>query len=201
MTCLSESLIGYSDFVKLVIEALEAAEIDYLIGGAVASWAWGEPRSTMDLDLVVNIPLEAASRLSQELEKRDMLVPPEIILGAILEERADIPINAIHMHSGFKADIYPLRSNDELRRSALTRRKLVDFGPSLGSVYIHSVEDLIIYKIWYYSISQQTKHVRDIAAILRSMEGNIDFAYIDTWVERKGLRSIWQALLAKTFPE
>lgn len=198
---MSENLISYSDFVKLVIEAMEAAEIDYLIGGAVASWAWGEPRSTMDLDLVVDIPLEATSRLSQELEKRDMLVPSEIILDVILEERVDIPINAIHMHSGFKADIYPLRSNDELRRSALTRRRLVDFGPPLGKIYIHSVEDLIIYKVWYFSISHQTKHVRDIAAILRSMEGNIDFAYIDTWIERKGLRSIWQALLASTFPE
>jgi len=38
-----------------------------------------------------------------------MLIPDEIILGSILEERADIPINAIHLHSGFKADLYPVR--------------------------------------------------------------------------------------------
>ena len=40
------------DFLKLVIEALEAAKIEYLIGGAIAEWAWGEPRATQDLDLV-----------------------------------------------------------------------------------------------------------------------------------------------------
>jgi hypothetical protein len=27
-------------FLKLVLDALEAAGIDYLIGGAIAEWAW-----------------------------------------------------------------------------------------------------------------------------------------------------------------
>lgn len=43
---MSEESLDYLDFVKLVLEALEAAGVEYLIGGAVAAWAWGEPRST-----------------------------------------------------------------------------------------------------------------------------------------------------------
>ena len=35
-----------------------------------------------------------------------MLIPAEIILDSILEDRADIPINVIHMRSGLKADLY-----------------------------------------------------------------------------------------------
>ena len=34
---------------------MEAAGVEYMIGGAVASWAWGEPRATLDLDLVADI--------------------------------------------------------------------------------------------------------------------------------------------------
>ena len=192
---MNEQLLGYADFVKLVIEALEVIGVEYLIGGSVAAWAWGEPRSTLDLDLVVNIPLESASLLSQELAKRGMLVPADVILDAIIEERTDLPINAIHMYSGFKADLYPLRPQDELRRSALERRKQVDFGPPIRMVYVHSPEDLIVYKVLYFSISQQTKHLRDIAAILKSMGDEIDYAYIETWVERKGLGPIWQQIL------
>lgn len=44
-----------------------------------------------------------------------MLIPAEIILDNILEDRADFPINAIHMYSGLKADLYPVREGDELR--------------------------------------------------------------------------------------
>jgi hypothetical protein len=188
--------ISYGAFVRLVLDALEAAGIDYLIGGAVGAWAWGEPRSTLDLDLVTNIPVESIAALSKELEKRDMLVPSEIILESLIEERADVPINAIHMYSGFKADLYTLHAHDELRQSAFSRRVLVDFGPPIGSVYVHAPEDLIIYKTWYFSLSRQTKHLRDIAAITASLGGKLDHAYIETWIKRRGLTAIWQEILA-----
>jgi len=187
--------LDIASFLKLVIEALEAAGVDYLIGGAIAEWAWGEPRATQDLDLVVNIPIEAINKLSKELEKRDMLIPAEIILDSILEDRADIPINAIHMYSGLKADLYPVREGDELRQSAFQRREHVDYGPPIGQVYIHSPEDLILYKLIYFGLSQQSKHSRDIAAILRAKKDQLDFNYIDQWVTRLGLSSLWKEML------
>jgi hypothetical protein len=186
--------LDIADFLKLVIEALEAAGVEYLIGGAIAEWAWGEPRATQDLDLVVKIPIKAINKLSKELEKRDMLIPAEIILDSILEERADIPLNAIHMHSGFKADLYPVREGDELRQSAFQRRDLVDYGPPIGKVYIHSPEDLILYKLIYFGLSQQSKHSRDIAAILKSKKNELDLNYIEGWVTRLGLTSIWKEM-------
>ena len=194
---MSEEPLEYAEFVRLVIDALEAAGVEYLIGGAVAAWAWGEPRATLDLDLVVNIPFEAIDKLSEELKNRDMLVPGEIILNSIFEERADIPINAIHIHSGFKADLYPLRARDELRRSALLRRIRVDFGSQFGEVYIHSPEDLIIYKLWYYSLSQQTKHLRDITAIVITLGDELDTHYIEEWANKKGLFTLWEGMLER----
>ena len=193
---MNSSLPDFADFLKLVIDALEAAGVEYLIGGAVAEWAWGEPRATQDLDLVVNIPLDAVGQLSKELEKRGMLVPAEIIMDAIVENRADIPIHAIHMYSGFKADLYPLRPGDELRESAFKRRKRIDYGPPIGEVYIHSPEDLILYKLLYFSISQQSKHTRDIAAILRAKKGQLDYRYIDGWVAKFGLGALWEKIQA-----
>ena len=194
---MTDEILSYQDFVRLVIQALEAADVSYMIGGAVAAWAWGEPRSTLDLDLVVNIPIESVNRLSKELEKRDMLVPADIILDNILETWADLPIRAIHIYSGYKADLFPLREGDDLRASAFERRQRIDFGEPLGEVYLHSPEDLIIYKLWYYSISQQTKHTRDITSIVISLGADLDFEYIDGWVKKKGLTSLWGELLAR----
>lgn len=194
---MKDEILNYEGFVRQVIAAVEAAGIEYMIGGAVAAWAWGEPRATLDLDLVVNIPLESVELLSKELEKRDMLVPEEIILDNILEDRVDLPINAIHMHSGYKADLYPLREGDELRISAFDRRRKIDLGEQLGEIYLHSPEDLIIYKLWYYSISQQTKHIRDITSIVMTLGDELEFNYIENWVNIKGLTSIWGDLLAR----
>jgi hypothetical protein len=182
-------------FLKLVLEALEAAGVEYLIGGAIAEWAWGEPRATQDIDIVINLPIETIGKFSRELEKRNMLVPAEIILDTILEDRADIPINAIHIYSGLKADLYPVRPGDELRLSAFQRRQRVDYGPPIGRVYIHSPEDLILYKLMHFGISQQPKHSRDIAAILKTKKDQLDFVYIEEWATRLGLSSLWKELL------
>lgn len=194
---MNDQILGYEDFVHLVIAALDAAGVAYMIGGAVAVWAWGEPRSTLDLDLVVNIPLEGIERLSSELEQRSMRVPADIILDIIQEDRADLPIHAIHMYSGYKADLYPLREGDELRVSAFARRQKIDLGEPLGKIYLHSPEDLIIYKLWYFSISQQTKHISDITSIVLSLGDELDYDYIESWVDKKGLTRIWGELLAK----
>jgi hypothetical protein len=179
------------EFLQLLIAAFRAAGIEYLIGGSIASWAWGEPRATQDIDFVVDIPIEAVKRLSQELEAREMLVSADIILETLVDNRADLPINAIHLTSGLKADIYLVRPGDELRQSAFRRRMEVDFGPPIGRVFVHSPEDLILYKLIYFSLSQQSKHVRDIASILRSQEGRLDFEYIGPWVGRLGLSALW----------
>jgi hypothetical protein len=187
--------LDIAGFLRLVIEALNAAGVEYLIGGAIAEWAWGEPRATQDLDLVVKIPIKSINKLSKELEKRDMLVPAEIILDAVVEDRADIPINAIHIHSGLKADLYPVREGDELRRSAFQRREQVDYGPPIGKVYIHSPEDLILYKLIYFGLSQQSKHSRDIAAILKSKQNELEMNYIEQWTARLGLSSLWKEML------
>jgi hypothetical protein len=187
--------LDIAGFLRLLIEALNAAGVEYLIGGAVAEWAWGEPRATQDLDLVVKIPIKAINKLSKELEKRDMLIPAEIILDKIMEDRVDIPINSIHMHSGLKADLYPVREGDELRRSAFQRRLQVDYGSPIGKVYIHSPEDLILYKLMYFGLSQQSKHSRDIAAILKSKKNELDLSYIEPWADRLGLSSLWKEML------
>ena len=193
---MTKHVLDIVGFLKLVLDALKAAHIDYLIGGAIAEWAWGEPRATQDIDIVINLPIGSVGKLSKALEKRDMLVPAEIILDTLLEDRADIPINAIHIHSGLKADLYPVRSGDELRLSAFQRRQRIDYGPPIGRVYVHSPEDLILYKLLYFNISQQPKHSRDIAAILRAKRDQMDFGYIEKWTTWLGLSSLWKEMLS-----
>ena len=191
---MSNKVLDITGFLKLILEALKVSKVDYMIGGAIAEWAWGEPRATQDLDVVINLPIKSIGKFSKELEKRDMLVPADIILDTIAEDRADIPLNAIHMHSGLKADLYLMREGDALRQISFQRRSLIDYGPPIGKVYVHSAEDLILYKLIYLGISGQPKHARDITAILKANRDKIDFEYIEEWVRQLGLGSTWKEL-------
>ncbi len=190
---MAQDRIGFLDFARLVIDALEAAGVTYLIGGAVAVWAWGEPRTTQDFDLVIHLPVERIVSLSRELELRRMLVPPDILLDLVLKPEGDLPVNAIHLDSGYKAELFLLRDGDAFRSAALGRRQVVDLGPPLGEVFVHAPEDLILNKVAYYGLSQQTKHLRDIASILVTLEQDeLDWPYFISWVERLGLNDAWR---------
>ena len=88
-----------------------------------------------------------------------------------------------------------MREGDELRQSAFRRREQVDYGPPIGKVYIHSPEDLILYKLMYFGLSKQSKHSRDIAAILKAKKTELDLDYIEQWAARLGLSSLWKEMI------
>ncbi len=163
------------------------------ICSAVTLNAWGESRTTRDLDIVLNLPVERIYPLSQELAKREMLVPVDVIVDLLIAP-GDLPVNAIHGSSGYKAEIFLLRDHDEYRRISLKRRRLVKIDSFPGEVYVHSPEDLIINKVYYFSLSQQTKHVRDIAGIIAFCGDELDMAYIAEWVEKSGVAAVWDEI-------
>ena len=120
-----------------------------------------------------------------------MLVPPDILVDLLIQPEGDLPVNAIHLDAGYKAELFLLRPGDEFRLSALQRRRLVDLDEPLGPVYVHAPDDLILNKVHYYLLSQQTKHIRDIAGILVLSGQEIDWPYFEGWVQRLQLQPTW----------
>ncbi len=191
---MTTDFLSFEDFLAMILDVLKNAEIEYMLGGAIAIWSWGEPRSTQDVDLVIHLQPEQVRALSAELEKVEIFLPVDIILDNLSETRGDLPLNAIHGSSGYKAEMFLVRDDDALRQSAFARRVRVDFGGKVGKVYVHSAEDIIIYKLLYYALSQQTKHVRDIGSILKIKGDDLDYAYIEKWVAKKELGAIWDEI-------
>ena len=183
--------LEFSNFMRDVLDALEESDVKYLVGGAVAVWGWGEVRTTQDFDVVVDLPVEQMARLSEALKERGMLVPVEVMLDLLLAP-ADLPLNAVHLPTGYKLEIFLLRPGDALRASALQRRLLVDFGPRIGEAFVHSPEDLILYKLQYYGLSSQPKHIRDIGSIITTVgEDSLEQDYLSQWIARLELNEIW----------
>ena len=66
---------------------------------------------------------------------------------------------------------------------------------AVALVLVFSAEDLILYKLMYFGLSQQSKHSRDIAAILKSKKDELVRDYIEGWASPLGLSSLWKELL------
>ena len=191
------SLITLAEFARLVIDALQAAHCEFMLVGAFSVAAWAEARTTQDVDMVIHIAPENMQLLSQELEKRAMLVPFDIILDIYIENRADTPVKAIHLHSGYKAELFLLRPEigDEYAMTAFSRRVKLDLGSPLGEVYVNSPEDLILSKLRFFIISHQPKHTRDIASIVLELGDELDRPYIESWTTRLDTMDVWEEIL------
>lgn len=190
-------LLSLLDFARLVLDAIEATEAEYMLGGALAVMAYAEARATQDVDVVLNLPLESIQDFSRELAQRQVLIPADLILERFIHPQGDTPLSGIHLHSGQRADIFLLQEGDPLRVSALARKRLIDLGTPLGVVYVHAPEDLILYKLRYFAISEQDKHIRDIAALIYAQPGKLDEEYLNKWVESLGLEAYWQRVQAE----
>ena len=94
---------------------LENLNLRYVIGGSVAASIYGEPRSTLDLDLMIEADREAVRTLVRQLAAEFY----------VEEEDA---IHAIHLRSALKIDcadswIDAERSSQAVGHSGFTQRK------------------------------------------------------------------------------
>jgi len=93
-------------------------------------------------------------------------------------------------------DQYELRKGDAFDNSRFSRIKRIHPVEDTEANFA-SPEDVIIKKMEYYKEGGSEKHLRDITGILKISEELIDFNYISQWVERLGLKDIWEAILKR----
>jgi hypothetical protein len=116
-----------TDLVETFIIPLEAACLPYVITGSVAAMAYGEPRLTNDIDLILELNASSVSILESAFPEPDYYRPPTelILIETARNQRGHF--NLIHNDSMLKADVY-LVSADPLHRWALARRRRLDLG-------------------------------------------------------------------------
>ena len=177
---------GLLDALRDTTNRLEGAGIEYYLVGSLAAMQYGRPRFTNDIDLVAQIQSSQVSVFEKLFDTEEYYCPPlqiitdEVIRGGMF--------NLIHQASGVKIDIVPLKKT-EFAASEFSRRKKVEILPSL-SVYVASVEDIILKKLDYYREGGSEKHLIDIRGMLAETE--VDQSYIRNWITKLGLTAEWE---------
>ncbi len=181
-----------SELMGLIVKALESSEIPYMITGSQASAFYGEPRFTMDIDIVAELKEEQVDDFVRFFPGNEFYCDKDMIKAEI-KRRGQF--NIIHSTSGLKIDII-LTKATSFSETEFSRRKRGLLFPK-QEAYFTSPEDVIIKKMDFYREGGSEKHLRDITGILKISGDIIDIDYITKWADNLSLRDIWDAILRR----
>ena len=171
-----------------VLTALEQVQIPYMITGSIASVRYGEPRATLDMDVIIDMTPAQARQLARSF-RPDYYVDEQSILEAI-QRRSHF--NIIHGASGVKVDFFLVPSTPYAH--VAFQRRTRDNLTAAFAAYFTSPEDNILGKLAYYREGGSEKHLRDIRGILLNMRDTLDMSYLDRWADQQGFGDLWDTV-------
>lgn len=179
------------ELLSIVARVCESLSIRYATVGSLATIAYGEPRYTNDIDIVLNLPPEQVANFCQSFAAPEYYVSLPAAEAAV---RNRTQFNIIHTLTALKVDcILPANAFDQ---NEITRGILKSIGSGQTAVFA-TPEDVILKKMEYYRLGGSDKHLRDIAGVLKVSGEQVDHAYIAAHAEQFKLTDIWQAILSR----
>ena len=174
-------------WIELFVERLESLGLPYMVTGSVASMVYGEPRLTLDLDLVLELAVERAVDFLTAFPESDFYRPPleVVVVECARESRGHF--NLIHHTTGMKADVY--LASDALHRWGLAHRRQIPLGS--GKLALAPPEYVILRKLEFWREGGLQKHLRDVRAML-STDLALDRGFLDAELQQRGLAEAWQ---------
>lgn len=167
---------------------LNRAGVRWMAVGSIASSAYGEFRTTNDVDLVLVISPIQAGALAAAFPLEEFYCPPVDVIQVEAARAERGHFNLIHHETAFKADIYMAKS-DSLQDWAMQHRRhlTADNVP----IWIAPPEYVIIGKLKFFLEGGSEKHLRDIRGMLAITE--VDRVFLETEITRRGLEGAWRA--------
>ena len=177
-----------ADLIGLFAVPLEKAGLPDMITGAAAAILYGQPRTTNDLNVVIELKETDLPHLRAAFPEADYYLPPDEIIAVEIRRALRGHLNALHHESGFKADLYPI-GEDALHQWGLPRRRSVTHGGL--AISFAPPEYVILRKLEYFREGGSTKHLTDIRAMLDISGDTIDRAVLAEWIARLGVQVEW----------
>ncbi len=169
------------DFEKLivaVVKILDTLKIPYAITGGYAVSVWGRPRSTFDVDVIIEFPHSKVHALALALKRiSELTYIDEHMMMRAVDRKGEF--NFIHIESGIKVDFFVLK--DEPFSALRLKRRIAK---SIGGkkVFFLSSEDLILSKLLWSKDTESELQLRDVASIMK-FQKKLDWRYLQKWAK------------------
>lgn len=178
-----------------ITSVLEGLGVRYLIGGSLASSVHGEPRSTNDVDILVDFHTEHVEPFVKAI-RGDYYVSEPAVRAAV---KSGGHFNAIHMNAAVKVDLF-LAGDDPFNLERLDVRQALQLPtePEIR-VYVDTAEHSVLRKLEWFRRGGEVseRQWRDVVAILRLQGSRLDQSRLSTWALRLGVSD----LLDRAFQE
>ncbi len=183
-------LVEFRDCLERAVSLLRSCEIRFLITGGAAAIAYGDPRTTQDIDLVIE-GIAIQERLEQfvtQLRQERFLYNEQTVRTAVASGRQ---FQLLDTGSSLKLDLYPR----ELVPGALDRAVQVEIMPGL-TLPVASRPDLALSKlIWISKGSHKSR--RDLRQIMLRVN-EADITPIRMLADQMGLQTLLDDVLRES---
>jgi len=171
--------------LELVVGILDGAEVPYMLTGSLAGSYHGAPRSTQDIDLVVEASVAALLEVATKLRTHGLYVSDDAIREA---HAARGMFNAVDPDSGWKVDFIVRKDRPFSRAEFESRREIEFLGLELS---IASAEDLIVAKLEWARLGNSERQLRDVVEIIAVQGAGLDVRRIEEWTTKLDLETEW----------
>lgn len=172
-------------FLSSIRTILETSRVPYMVTGSFASSVHGTPRSTYDLDVVIDPTREALLALLDSLPTADYYVSRDAALEAFAARRQ---FNVIDYATGWKVDFILVKPRAFSREEFGRRRPVEMSGVRLDAA---TAEDTILSKLEWAKLGESDRQIDDAAGVIRMQGETLDILYIESWVRVLGLDAEW----------
>ena len=156
--------------LRKIVDVLDRWKIPHLLVGGLAAGIVGEPRITLDVDLIVAIPLSERTTFAKRARAAGFAIAKES------EEEAGVT-GALRLRwRSLHTDV--IFASTEFERSAFGRKRRVRVAGR--NVYVPSPEDLILLKL----VPGRKKDLFDVESVLLRHRGKLDRTYLERWAQR-----------------
>ena len=176
------------DTLSDMVVRLNDLGVEYMVTGSVAMSSYVPARSTMDIDVIIEIELSDIQRFEQRFAG-DYYVSLESIRDA--RERNSM-FNVMSFATGMKVD-FIMRKPNAFEVAKFNRRRLSTIGEI--EFWVISKEDLILSKLWWARDSHSERQFEDVR---RLIDSGVDAAMIDEEIKIQSLNEVWEAYLEWT---